>query len=169
MPTPPVPILYPQINGVRYGYSSIVFGVNGRPIAGIDSIDYSQSLKAGIIRGTLPNIQGATRGQLEAKCSFTMYLQEYYNYIAALQVLNGTPGSGHMEVRHDIQLTYQDTIGPFIGPLIVDVVRGFKIEEASRAFKSDNGALMVKVDCDSVFYILENGAAPIGLQSMSIG
>lgn len=165
---PVIPILYPQINAVRYGYSSITFLASGAPIPGLDSIDYKQTLKGGKVTGTLPQMMGATRGILEAEASFTIYQLEYYNLITALQALNGTPGSGHMEVRWDILLQYQDTTGPFLGPLIVDTVRGFKIEEASRAFKADNGALMIKVD-GTAFYILENGSAPIGLGNMAIG
>lgn len=164
----PTPIIYPQVNGVRYNFSAITFRApGGVPIPGIVAIDYSQELKGSLVYGTPKQPIGRTPGQLKAECKFTMLQLEYENYIEALCLLNGTPASGFLEVAHDIVVQYQDGFGANLGPLITDVIRGFKLEKPGHARKAGPDANVV--DCEGTpMYILENGKAPIGIDPSSV-
>lgn len=162
----PNPILYPNINGVRYNFSSITFLASGLPVPGIVSIDYSQELKGSLVYGTLPQPIGRTRGQLKPECKFTMLQLEYANYIELLCALNGTPKSGYLEVAHDILVQYQDGSGPTLGPLITDLIRGFKLEKPGHSRKAGPDANVV--DCEGTpMYIIENGNAPLAINPAS--
>lgn len=90
-----------------------------------------------------------------------MFELEYNALITQLCALNGTPGSGFMEVRFDIQVQKQDGFGSTQGILITDILRGCKLVKADRADKVGPEALQVKCELD-LFYILENGQLPIG-------
>lgn len=156
------PVLYPLINGTRYNFSSITFAMTGLVIPGIVAIDYSQELKGSLVYGTLPQPLGRTRGQLKPECKFTILQLEYANYIEALCTLNGTPKSGYLEVAHDIIVSYQDGFGPTQGPLIVDLIRGFKLEKPGHSRKAGPDANVV--DCEGTpMYIMENGNLPLGI------
>lgn len=170
MPTNPQPILYPNINGRRWDWSSITFLLGGTPLPGLQSIDYSQELKAGEVYGSgTPQLLGATRGQLKCTLSFDILAEEYENLIFALCALNGTPGSGYMEVRFDIQVAKQDGQGLFQGPLYVDIIRGAKLDKVSKGYKVGPEGLMTKVESAAPFYILENGQAPIAFNNFRAG
>jgi hypothetical protein len=156
------PLQYPQINGVRYEWTSITFAANGQPIVGIQELNYDHELKPGEVYGTLAQKIGATRGQYKATASFTILELEYQALITALCALNGTPGSGYLEVRFDIQVQKQDGVGSYQGPLITDLLRGCKLVKPSAAYKKGPDELVRKCDLD-LFYIVENGQLPIGV------
>jgi hypothetical protein len=163
----PNPILYPNINGTRYSFASITLLGAGLVIPGFIDIDYGNEVDSSMVYGTNPQPLGATRGQLKSSAKFTMLQLEYYNYIEALCVLNGTPGSGYLEVRHDIQVQYQDGSGITLGPLITDVIRGFRLKKPGRSFKAGPEALAVSCEGDC-FYIAENGKLPFGVNPASV-
>jgi hypothetical protein len=124
------------------------------------SIDYAQELKAGeVYANGSPQKIGATRGQLKPTASFDILAEEYENLILALCLLNGTPLSGYMEVRADLQVAKQDGQGINLGPLFVDTLRGVKLNKISKGYKLGVEGLLTKCECD-LFYILENGQAP---------
>lgn len=160
-----IPLVYPLINGVRYDYSCITNLSNGLPIIGITEINFSQELAPGEVYGTLPQKIGETRGQLKVEASFTILQFEFDNLIEQLCILNGTPGSGYMEARFDWGVQYQASMNGFPGPLIQDVLRGCKIKKHDHAYKTGGDPLSEKVDL-SLFYILKNGRAPIGIGSV---
>lgn len=156
----------PLINGYRHSFSSITFGAGRLTLAGIIAIDYGNEVDSAMVYGTPPQPLGATKGQLKSNCKFTMLQLEYDAYIAELCALNGTPGSGFLEVRHDIQVAYQDGSGANLTPLIVDVVRGFRLKKPGRSFKAGPEALAVECEGDC-FYVLENGRAPFAINPAS--
>src|SRR5712664_3407563 len=106
-----LPITYPLIGGLRYDFTAISFFANGTPIVGITKLDYDQELAPTDVYATMPQKIGATRGQLKPTATMTMLQLEYELFIVALCALNGTPGSGYMEVRWDMQVLYQDGAG----------------------------------------------------------
>lgn len=160
MGAPLYPVLYPLINGVRYDYSAISFIANNTAIVGITEINYSQSLEPGDVYGTLAQKIGSTRGQHKAEASFTILQLEYQNLINDLCNLNGTPGSGYMEARFDIQVKYQDGIGANQGPLIIDVIHMAKLKKVDNSRKVGSEANAVKIDLD-ISFITENGMNPL--------
>jgi hypothetical protein len=165
MSTNPQPILYPLVNNRRWDFTSVSFVLSGAPLPGLVAIDYSQELKAGEIyaNGSAQKI-GATRGQLKPAASFDILAEEYENLVLALCLLNGTPGSGHMEVRWDLQVAKQDGQGLNLGPLFVDTLRGCKLNKVSKGYKTGPEGLLTKCELD-LFYILENGNAPIAINT----
>lgn len=167
--TNPQPILYPFVNGRRWDFSAVTFAANGAPFPGLSSIDYGQELKPGeVYANGSPQIQGMTRGQLKPKLSADVLAEEYENLIIALCALNGTPDSGYMEVRWDLQIAKQDGVGEFTGPLYVDLCRGVKIDNVQKSYKSGPEGLLTKIEC-SLFYILENGQAPVTINPGAAG
>lgn len=155
MPTNPQVLTYPLINGRRWDFSSISFVANGAPLPGIVSVDFSQELKGAEIYANSPQKLGTTRGQLKSTASADMLAEEYENFIFALCALNGTPGSGFMEVRFDVLIQKQDGQGLTQGPLYADRWRGAKLDKVSKGYKSGPEGLLTKLDFD-VMYIVEN-------------
>lgn len=163
MPTNPQPILYPLVNGYRHDFSSVTFNANGQPLAGLVSIDYGHELKPGeVYSNGSPQLQGATRGQYKTNLSLELLAQEYDNFIFALCALNGTPGSGYLEVRFDLQVLRQDGLGLNQGPLYRDLCRGVKLVKPAKSWKTGPEALTVKCECH-MMYLLENGQSPVTL------
>lgn len=163
MPTNPQPLLYPNINGKRWDFSSLKFAANGSPLPGITSADYGNELAGADVyaNGSAQKI-GATRGQLKSNLSFDILAEEYENLIFALCVLNETPGSGYMEVRWDLEIQKQDGQGANQGPLFTDICRGAKLKKVAKGYKVGPEGLMTKCECD-VFYVIENGQVPVGI------
>lgn len=160
-----IPLIYPLINGIRYDYSAITFLANGLPIVGITEINYSQELAPGEVYGTLPQKIGETRGQLKPEASFSILQFEFDNLLEQLCILNGTPGSGFMEARFDISVAFQASSNGIPGPFIQDVLRGCKMKKSDHAYKAGPDAIVEKVDL-SLFYILKNGRAPLGVTTV---
>jgi hypothetical protein len=158
--TNPQRLSYPLINGRRWDFSSVTFVADGTPMPGIVSIDFSNELKGGEVYANSPQKLGSTRGQYKPTLSFDLLAEEYENFIFALCALNGTPGSGYMEVRWDLQVQKQDGRGLDLGPLYTDLCRGVKLDKVTKGYKSGVEGLVTKCECD-VFYILENGQSPL--------
>lgn len=164
MPFLPQPS-YPAVNGARTDFTSITLLANGAPIPGITEINYSQELKAGEVFGTPVQMIGATTGQLKCKADFTILQLEWNLFIPVLSVLaSGSPASGYMQARFDIQVQYQFAGSP---AMIVDIIRGAKVSNHEQSNKSGPDALMVKVELQP-FYILANGSAPVVIGPQNI-
>lgn len=165
---PSFPILYPLVNGVRYSFSSIGFLVGGQEIVGVTEISYDQELKPGDVYGTSPQLIGATKGQLKVTASLVMLQLEYEAFIAALCQLNGTPGSGYMEVRADYVVQFQDGYGVNQGPLFTHILRGCKISKETDGYKVGPDANGTKVELHH-FYTQKSGNLPMVTTGNSSG
>ena len=167
MPTNPQPILYPNVPGRRWDYSSVTFTATGVPVPGIVSIAYSHELKGSAVYAAgSPQKLGTTRGQYTPSCSLDILAEEYENFIFALCALNGTPGSGYGEVRWNLSVAKQDGQGLTLGPLYVDEIRGCKIDKVTKGYKTGPEGLLTKLDLD-VMYILENGQSLVTINPAS--
>ncbi len=91
----------PTINGNRFGYASIAATLAGRPYRGIKSINYKDNLEPGEVRGTSPQLIGATRGQYKAEADVEFYEDEWCDFRDAL-------GDGFMEVPWQLLVNYQE-------------------------------------------------------------
>jgi hypothetical protein len=154
---------YPVINRNLYDFSCISFAAGGEEIAGVVSIDYSQEFKGGAIYGTPAQQVGTTRGQLKVDVSFSVLLEELDRYLAAVCQAGGSSNAGYMETRHNIQVSYQNdsVLSSRAGPLITDVIRGFKIDKLGHPRKAGVDALVVDVEGTALF-VIENGRYPLG-------
>ena len=140
---------YPDINGLRYDYSSAEINVAGRVITGVKEVRYSHKLEPGKVRGTSAQINGRTRGQYEAEASITLYKQEAQELIAAL-------GAGYMEVAFEVVVHYADAGQP----VTTDRIVGCRIKSQENSHQEGSDALSVKFDLD-VIAVIENGVEPI--------
>jgi len=153
----PPPINYPDINGIRYDFSSIEFGVSPifAPIVGIQAINYEDTLDPGEIRGTSPQVIGRTRGKYDAKADIVCYVAERELIFAAVAALATTSLIGYREQPFDITVSYSD----YLQPNIVDNIVGNRIKKPSSAHKTGQEGLMTKIELHTM-YILWNGRNP---------
>lgn len=140
---------YPQVNGVRYDYSSVEINVNGRIIKGVKSISYKHALKPGVVRGTSAQKNGRTRGQYEPEASFTMYKQEADEFIESL-------GNGYMERSFNVVVNYSDDGQPVKTTRII----GARIADESDENEEGTDALCTKFELD-VIAVIKNGVSPM--------
>lgn len=157
MPTNPLPIPAPLINGYRWDWSAITFTASGAPLPGLQDISYDEELTKGeVYANGSPQKIGETVGQYKSTASFTILALELENLLLALCAINGTPGSGYGTVRWDLRVAKQDGSGITLGPLYVDLLRGVSIKKIGSSFKNGQDALVHKIDL-SPFYLLRNG------------
>ena len=156
MPVPSTPV-YPLINGQRADFSCIelmVFGVP-RIFQGLESIDYSYTLKPAKLYGTSPAPIGRTRGKYESDGKLKLPLAEANVLIGQLAAIGQPQGFGFMEVSFDISVMYVTPDGQVIN----DTIKGARITKIGEAHKTGGEALMVDVDLD-VMSVLPNGNLP---------
>jgi len=139
----------PLINGHRYSFASIEANINGIIIRGFSEITYSQALEPGEVRGTGPQLQGLTRGDLKAEGSLGLYEEDDTELIGAL-------GEGFLEQYFPIVVNFSETI---LG-VRTDTIVGARLKNGARSFQKGTEGLVVKRDI-MAFYILENGIPPI--------
>ena len=152
---PAIPII-PDINGIRYDYSSleINLGPSGL-VTGITGINYEYELMPGEARGTAAQLIGRGRGQYKAKGDITLFSWEAQNLITALANLAAGINKGFMEWPFDVKVDKGDAGQP----VLTDFLRGCRITKGSNAFKNDQNLLVEKFDL-SIPYLLKNGCAP---------
>lgn len=148
---------YPDINGIRYDFSSIEFGIGPItvPVLGIQAIDYKYSLKPGAVKGTSPAKLGRTRGAYESDCTITPYKGEEELILGAVEAFGSTLGLAFMETPFDIQVVYSD----YLQPPITDHIVGCRIMEVTQSHKSGQEGLISKIALDTM-YILPNNRIP---------
>jgi hypothetical protein len=139
---------YPMMDGTELSFASIEANFGGRTFAGFVSVDYSDSLKPGIVRGASPRKLARTAGDEDFTLSATMRKSEFENYRALL-----SGGQGYMRVSHPITFTYFE-IGA--NAPIVDVALGCRITEAKDSHKQGVEGLVVAITYD-VMRILRSG------------
>lgn len=148
-----MPLSYPQINGVRYDFSSVDININGPLIAlGVVSLNYKDSLKPGELRGNKAALIGRTRGKYEASADMEVYKSEWNEIIKSL-------GPGFMEASFPIVASHSE---PSLGPdaIIVDTLVGARITDQEDQKQEGEEPLKVKVTL-SLMKILWNGIDPL--------
>lgn len=138
-----------KVNGYKYSFASVKLKANGQNITGLKSIDYSNAIERGKVRGTGIQESGRTRGQAssEAKIGFAD-LESYLAFITSL-------GDGYMEAWFDIVVSYAETGSP----LITDTIVGCQIKKPPRTAAQGTEALAVDCELDCS-YVMENGLKP---------
>lgn len=154
MPMPVRSPTYPLINGHKYSWSSIEAVFGALPILGIKSINYKSSLKAGTVRGTLPQKIGRTRGEQDADCDFEMYKLEAMAFISTL----GANGYGFGEVSFPITVSYSELASLPPQPPVTDMIVGVRIEEIAHSNAEGTDPTTVKFTC-SCMDVLHNGVS----------
>jgi hypothetical protein len=148
-----MPILYPQINGIRYDFSTIEANLDGQIFNGIREVTYRHELTPGELSGTRAQLIGRTRGKYRPEGSLTFYKLEYQDFIRRLAARGG-----YMEVSFDVVVNYQPS--PTSADIVTDVLKGCRIKNAENSHSEGEEALIVKADLH-IMYILESGLTPL--------
>lgn len=171
-----MPLALPLVNGRRFDFSSVEVKTNGASIVGraVSSINYSDTLEPGVVRGGSPLPLGLTRGEYTAEASMEMPKEESVLFLAALvaqatgaAALLGATGSaipqGYMEVRFEIDVAYAESM--LAAAIQVDHLNGCRIKSVSDSHARGADGLMVRLDM-FVQYIVRNGLMPMGVDVM---
>lgn len=92
---------YPLVNDRKYDHSSAEIQIGATLFTGIESIEWSQSLEPGIVRGTRPEKLARTTGEHDAEGGFALPLEDFTELIAAL-------GDGYMATSFNIVVNYSN-------------------------------------------------------------
>lgn len=141
-------IQYPLIQGLRYDHSSAEINVNGKVVAGVKEISWSQDLEPGEVEGTYAHSVGDTRGRYKAEAKLVMFQAEAQELVDAL-------GEGYMEKKFDIVVNY----GEDGQPLLTRTLLGCRIKKDE---EGSSGADPNEVSFDlRVLMVLKNGKKPL--------
>lgn len=144
---------YPLINGHRFDWSSVRIAFNGALFTAVKSVNYSNKLDPGYIRGTNSQYIGRTRGEYSPGGSIEFYKEEYYDFIKTITA-NGA--RGYMEVAFGMTVQYE-TFGRAV---LTDTIAGARITSDEDDHGESPDGLSIKCDL-SPMYILRNGFSPI--------
>ncbi|TAL29018.1 MAG: hypothetical protein EPN98_21485 [Phenylobacterium sp.] len=147
----PGPISYPLVNGNRYSYVSVETVIAGQVMLGISSINYSDKLDPGIVKGTSMNIIGMTAGDRTLTCDIEMLRLEWDNLLSGLTAAGA---GGYGLAFFDIFVSYSET---FAGAFTSDSILGCRITEASASNQKGTDPTMVKLTIQPT-NILMNGS-----------
>lgn len=132
-------INYPLVNGNRYSFASIEAWIDDISILGITSINYSDKLEPGMVKGTSMNPIGRTAGDRTSTCDVEILRLEW-NIVLASLAAKGF-GSYGLAV-FDITVMYTEF---FDVPTTTDRIRSCRITEAAVSNQSGTDPLKVKL------------------------
>lgn len=144
-------VSYPLINGVRWDYSSIEFELDAmKRVFGVKEISYSDQLEPGLVYGAHPQPLGRTRGVYSAEGSFSIYREEYGDFMAFLSSLqppplnaSGTSGTlGVFETPFTVTLNF----GEQGQQQHTDKLVACRVKKRDKSFSQSADPLVVKVD-----------------------
>lgn len=147
-------INFPLINGNRMDFSSVDIIVAASRMRGIKSIDYSQSLTPGKVRGTGAQKLGRTRGEHDADASLEIYMEEFGDLV---QLLGAGGIVGYMEANFDVIVTYAEFPSSPVQTVNIHGARMIKHEQQAQ---QGSDPLTMKLSLD-VMYVLINGVPPL--------
>jgi hypothetical protein len=139
---------YPEVNDRAYSYSSIEIAFGNDIYTAVKSINYSDNMEPGELRGTAQHMLGRTAGEYKADASCEMSL-------AAWEILKGKLGAGFLLKSMQITVSYGE---PNV-PLVQDEIIGVRIKKVGRDNAQGTEASMVKLEFH-VMYIVHNGVIP---------
>jgi hypothetical protein len=74
---PPLPVKYPDINGIRTSWASLEFSVLGIKLKGVKSLDFKEAHPIPKIYGTSSTPIGRTKGNVDPSGSIEFYQHEF--------------------------------------------------------------------------------------------
>ncbi len=153
-------IQYPLVNGRRFDYSSVRISFAGKNYIGVKEISYKMQLQPGDVYGTSAMKLGRTRGQFKPEASFSMYREEWGDFLIFLstgppaqQAGIVTPPGGFMEVPFDIYVNiYEQGQGVQLTqiPPQQDKIIGCRIADVDHVYSASADALLVKCVLDVI-------------------
>ena len=152
----------PLLNGVRTDHSSTILYLDGIPYK-FPSINYSDGLEPGEVRGNQTQVMAITRGTYKASGSFELWKAESDVFNANL--IQHYPRVGFYEINFPIVLQYKAEAQTGNTTVAMPSVR---IKQMDNSSQQGSEAHKVKYDL-YVFGILRNGIPPVSDFSLGIG
>ncbi|MHB8359258.1 MAG: hypothetical protein ACYDCP_07150 [Thermoplasmataceae archaeon] len=137
---------WPTIQGLDYGFSSLVVNADPIPfpIIGLKDVSRSQNLKPGNARGVSAQIQSRSRGVYEAKLSLTFYKSAYVGFLKLIAAAAANQGLGYLEAEFDFTLSYEE-----LAPgLTSDYALGCRLVGDSEQHSEEGGVLVTKIELE---------------------
>ena len=152
---------FASINGVDYGYSSVLMTVAGPtgpvpfPLTGMKDFSYKDNLKSGKARGTNAQVKRRSRGTYDADGSITFYKSAWGIWLQQFSAQAALLGLGYKELVFQVVVSYDEReVG-----LQTDYVHDCRIAEDSDTHSEDDPVLKHKCTLD-ILQINWNGVAP---------
>jgi len=148
-----------QVNGNAYSFQSLKVEVDSQLFERVVSISYDHSLEPEELRGVGPKAIDVTTGVYKTSGELSMYLGDWKDFRAMLAGAAG-PG-GYMQKVFDVSVTYAEEGES----TMTDVLRGCRVKQVGRTYRSGNSALMVDVKL-YVKEILEDNLLAVSFQDV---
>jgi len=140
---------YPLINGRKYDHSSVEIQIGSTLFTGIESLEWTQTLEPGQVRGSRAEKLARTTGEHDAEGSFSLPLEDFAELIAEL-------GDGYMQVPFNLVANYSDE-----GSNVTNVqLIGCRITEHTGGSETGGDPAMEEVSID-VMRAEINGLRPV--------
>ena len=152
-----MPIAYPQVNNRTCDYSSIRFEIDGDQYVAAKSINYSDGMEPGELRGTASMRLARTDGDYKAEGSIELSIEEAEKLLAKL-------GDGFYQKVFNAVVQYSFGANP---ALITDEIIGIRLKKKDNANSQGADPSMVKFDLDPM-YIIHNGRRPFIAPNQSV-
>jgi hypothetical protein len=127
-----------------------VLNVAGMPVRGVKSINYSESVERGRVRGTSQRKLALTSGEHDTEADLEVYLADWYELLALL-------GDGYMMTPFAISVSYTNGEDFHTDELI-----GVRIKKVGNAHAQGNDPLTIKLELD-VMRLKRDGLDGVGV------
>lgn len=139
-----LPLIYPQINGVKYDFSSIELNLNGQSFVGFKSINYSRTRTRTKVYGSNSDPLAKTKGTNDYSGDCEVYLAEW-NYfqqnILIPYALQQTGTGGYGDVFFTVTVSYRTNTSD----LISDTLAGCTLDSTEASQSQGTDALIRKM------------------------
>ncbi len=137
--------VYPLVNDIKFDHSSAEIQIGATLFTGIESIEWSESLEPGIVRGTVAQKLARTAGEHDAEGGFALPIEDFGELIATL-------GEGYGGVSFNIVVTYSNE-----GQNVTTVeLIGCRITEHSGGSEAGGDPTMEEISID-IMEVKHNG------------
>ncbi len=140
---------YPLINGVAYSFAELSIKVGAYKTIGFKSINFSESVERGKVRGTGMRKLALTPGELDADASLELYQADWFELLELL-------GDGYMKARFPVHVDFSNEAEVHS----VDL-GGVQIKKVDDSHSQGTDPLTVKLDLD-VMSVKRDGYDAIG-------
>ena len=155
-----MPLPLPLINGQRCDAGSYTITIDGLRYFGVKSLDYSDSLEPGKVKGTSPVVLGRTVGSYDTSGSIELFIEEALDFesqlasSAAVQFPQGG-GNGLGQAVFTINVTVYELSTGFGTN---DTLVGCRVKSVSHTMPTNGGGdpATKKYDLD-ILSVLRNG------------
>jgi hypothetical protein len=144
-------VSYPEVNNRTYSFASVEIDIDGTIYTAVKSINYSDSLEPGELRGTAVHALARTAGEYKAEASFEVSLAE-------AKLIREKVGDGYMLKSFPITVTFtEDNEETHKHELV-----GCRMKKNDNSNQSGSDPTMEKIDLH-VMYIKRDGLLPMQL------